>query len=150
MVATRREVLHACRAAGLALGLLGTAALVGFELAPSHGLAIGTTLLGAVGYAVGPIAVSERLSNVPPLGVIALSLTMATELYAPFVAGAWPMVVGWRAGSAVLVLGLVCTALAFVLFFALIAEVDLRVPQWSPTSTQWWRRCCGRCSLARQ
>lgn len=119
---TGRERLDTRRALGLAVGLSGVVALVGLDIDLSDGWAVGAALLAAVGYAIGPIIINRRLSGVPPLGVIAASLGLAALLYVPFAAAAWPTHFGAQASAAVVTLGLVCTALAFLLFFALIAE----------------------------
>ncbi|RDZ26163.1 DMT family transporter [Lysobacter silvisoli] len=123
MAASGRETLDGRRALGLALGLGGVAALVGLHIDLSHGWAVAAALATALGYALGPIVISRSLSAVPPLGVIAASLALATLLYVPFALPLWPAQVGLQAGAAVLTLGVVCTAVAFLLFFALIAEV---------------------------
>jgi len=119
---TGREPLDARRALGLAIGLGGVAALVGMDIDLSNGLAVCAALGTALGYAIGPIVISRYLSDVPPMGVIAASLALATLLYVPFVAPAWPAQFTMDASLSVLALGVVCTAVAFVLFFALIAE----------------------------
>ncbi len=119
---TERERLDARRALGLTVGLGGVVALVGLDIDLSDGWAVGAALLAALGYAIGPIIINRRLSGVPPLGVIAASLALAALLYVPFAAAAWPAHFGVQASAAVVTLGLVCTALAFLLFFALIAE----------------------------
>jgi drug/metabolite transporter (DMT)-like permease len=119
---TGREPLDARRALGLAIGLGGVAALVGLDIDLSNGLAVCAALATALGYAIGPIVISRYLSDVPPMGVIAASLALAALLYVPFVASAWPTHFTAEASLSVLALGVVCTALAFVLFFALIAE----------------------------
>jgi drug/metabolite transporter (DMT)-like permease len=78
----------------------------------------------AVCYATGPRIISRRLSDLPALGVIAASLLLAAVGYAPAAITQLPH--AWPSGeviAAVATLGLVCTALAFLLFFALIAEV---------------------------
>ena len=55
---------------------------------------------------------------------MAASLLLATALYAPFVPSLWPAHVPPVAATASVVgLGIICTAIAFLLFFALIAEV---------------------------
>jgi drug/metabolite transporter (DMT)-like permease len=66
-------------------------------------------------------------SDVPTLGVIAVSLTMVTIIYAPFAAFTLPADIAaspsLEAWGSVLFLGFVCSALAFVVFFALIREI---------------------------
>ncbi|KRD75682.1 DMT family transporter [Lysobacter sp. Root983] len=122
MVLSGREVLNGRRSLGLAVGLGGVVALVGLDIDVSNGWAVGAALTTALGYALGPIVISRYLSGVPPLGVIAASLAVAAALYIPFAIPAWPPQVTMKAAGSVLVLGVVCTAIAFLLFFSLIAE----------------------------
>ena len=81
-------------------------------------------LLTALGYAIGPLIANRKLGDAPDLGVIAVCLAAAAVVYAPAAALTWPgampsaQVLAALAGLAV-----VCTAVAFVLFFRLIAEV---------------------------
>ncbi len=109
---------------GLAIGLVGVAVLVGFDLSSSTVEAIAQVLVVAVCYAIGPLIVTRKLSDLPALGAIAASLLLAAIGYAPAAFIQLPH--AWPSGdviAAVLTLGVVCTALAFLLFFALIAEV---------------------------
>jgi drug/metabolite transporter (DMT)-like permease len=108
---------------GLAVGLAGVAVLLGFDV--SAGDAGAAALVGVVvaGYALGPAIVARSFHDVSSLGVVALSLLLCTVGYAPFALRNVPTHVTARVLVAVVVLGVVCTALAFVLFFALIAEV---------------------------
>ena len=116
--------LDARRVAGLFVGLAGVAALVGLDVSFRDLGAVGEVGLVAVGYATGPIIVARRLPNVPAMGVVAASLVLTAVGYAPLALGQLP---GGLPSPAVLlavgVLAVVCTALAFLLFFALIAEV---------------------------
>ena len=112
------------RILGLAVGLVGVAVLVGFDVSSSTFQAIAQVLVVAVCYATGPLIITRRLSDLPALGVIAASLLLAAIGYAPAAVVQLPH--AWPSGdviAAVLTLGVVCTALAFLLFFALIAEV---------------------------
>lgn len=110
--------------AGLCVGLAGVALLVGLDLGAADAGAVAAMGLVVLGYAVGPIVVSRHLADLPSLEVVTVSLGAAALLYAPaaFLAAppAWPSA---RALAAVLVLGVVCTAAAFLVFFELIAEV---------------------------
>jgi drug/metabolite transporter (DMT)-like permease len=112
------------RLVGLAVGFLGVAALVGFNVSVGDLVAAGEVGLVAICYAVGPLIVSRRLSKVPGLGVVAVSLLLPAIVYAPLglthLPGAFPPM---QVLASVALLGVVCTALAFMLFFALIAEV---------------------------
>jgi drug/metabolite transporter (DMT)-like permease len=109
---------------GLLVGIGGVAALVGLDFGQVSVVALVEVALVAVGYAVGPIILARRLGDLPVFGVVAASLIVSAIVYAPFAAARWPD----RTPSAhvlesVVGLAVVCTALAFVLFFALIAEV---------------------------
>jgi drug/metabolite transporter (DMT)-like permease len=114
------------RLVGMLIGLGGVAALVGIDIG-SHGdqlvgaLAI---LFSAFLYAIGPMIVKRRLSDVDPLGPVAASLGVATLLVTPFALADVPDAVpSADTLASVAVLGLVCSALAFLFFFRLIAEI---------------------------
>lgn len=119
-----REPLGVRRLVGLLTGLAGVAALVGFEVSGGDLRAIAAVAVVAVGYAVGPMVLARSLSDLPALGVVAVSLAIAALVYVPFgLAQApdhWPSA---QAVIAVVVLAVICTAVAFLLFFQLIAEV---------------------------
>jgi drug/metabolite transporter (DMT)-like permease len=68
--------------------------------------------------------VKRRLSDVDPLGPVAASVGIAALLVTPFAAVDLPdSVPSADTLASVAVLGLLCSALAFLLFFRLIAEV---------------------------
>jgi drug/metabolite transporter (DMT)-like permease len=124
-----RSAWHPVTILGLVVGFSGVVALVGLDV--FSGL-IGLTpvvmmLIAAVGYAVAPIVANRTPGDVPTLGVIALSLTMVTVIYAPFAAVTLPQdilaVPSSEAWWSVVALGLVCSAAAFVIFFALIRDI---------------------------
>jgi drug/metabolite transporter (DMT)-like permease len=110
-------------AVGLLVGLVGVAAIVGGDLQASNVLALAQMAGVVVCYAVGPFILTRWLTGLPSLGVMAASLSISAIAYAPFAAVAWPSVtpstdVIWS----VIILAVVCTAIAFLLFAALIAE----------------------------
>ncbi|HSP65384.1 MAG TPA: DMT family transporter [Candidatus Deferrimicrobium sp.] len=112
------------RLTGLLVGFVGVAALVGFDLSGGNVGAVGEIAVVTVGYALGPMIIARRLRGVPAVAVVTASLVLTAIAYAP--AGVLqlphhaPKV---QVILAVAGLGVVCTALAFLLFFALIAEV---------------------------
>ncbi|MGZ6299433.1 MAG: EamA family transporter [Candidatus Limnocylindria bacterium] len=80
--------------------------------------------LVVVGYAVGPAILSRYLTGTPSVSVIGISLTLCALAYAPAAIVQWPHAVPSVAVLAsVATLAVVCTAIAFLLFFALIAEI---------------------------
>ena len=77
-----------------------------------------------VGYALGPIIVSQKLSQAPALAVIAMAMVINSVIYAPLAFISRPTEsVPMNVWLSVAVLGAVCTALTFILFFSLVAEV---------------------------
>ena len=124
-LATRqREGFGLHTALGLALGVAGVAAIVGVNLEGAGVVPLVQVGLVAVCYAVGPAILTRQLGGLPSLGVMALSLGLVAAVYAPVALVQWPAAVPSAAAiGSIVVLGLVCTALAFIVFAALIAAV---------------------------
>ena len=119
-----KERFDGRRGLGFAIGLVGLVTLLGFDPAGADPLTIGEMVLVVLGYAVGPMIVARRLQGVPTLAVVAVSLMLAAVGYAPFGLAQLPAELPSPAVLvSVLVLGAVCTALAFLIFFELIAEI---------------------------
>ena len=111
---------------GIALGMLGVAALVGFEVGGSDLIAVAQIAIVVVGYALGPAILSKWVPELPGIGVTAVSLAAAAIVYIPFVAltGAFPTEVpSVPVIVSIVVLAVVCSALAFILLIALIGEI---------------------------
>jgi drug/metabolite transporter (DMT)-like permease len=112
------------RGLGLAMGFLGVGALVGLDVTGSSWLSVAAVGITVLGYSLGPIIVVKRLHGIPSLPVIAAALALNTVIYAPFAWAARPTEsVPTEAWASMVVLGVLCTAIAFVFLFALIAEV---------------------------
>jgi drug/metabolite transporter (DMT)-like permease len=114
------------RLAGMLVGLGGVAALVGIDLGGSSSQLVGAAavLLATVGYAVGPLIVKNKLSGADPLGPVTAALAIAAVMLLPFGIADMPTrTPPFEAVASVVVLGLVCSALAFLFFFRLIAEI---------------------------
>lgn len=121
---TGGEKLGLRRLAGLGIGLSGVAALVGLDLGSGDVPALLQMAVVAIGYAVGPFVLTRYLAGAPGLGVIAGSLTLTALGYLPV--GVAQLPAHWPSPNvigAVLVLAALCTAVAFLVFFALIEEV---------------------------
>jgi drug/metabolite transporter (DMT)-like permease len=119
-----RERLGGRRWLGLLIGIAGVAAIVGLNLGQIDVVALVEIGFVAVGYAVGPIILSRSMTDLPAYGVVAGSLLLTGIVYAPFAAASWPSSMpSAHVVESVLGLAIVCTALAFLVFFALIAEV---------------------------
>lgn len=111
------------RMLGLLLGLTGVAVLVGVDVHGASLAAVGEVGVVALGYATGPLIISRRLSDLPGTPVVAASLLLTAAGYAPWALTHLPHHVTTEVVASVATLAMVCTAVAFLLFFALIAEV---------------------------
>jgi drug/metabolite transporter (DMT)-like permease len=111
------------RLLGLLVGLGGVAALLGLDVRDGDIFAVAEVGLVTAGYAVGALMISRKLSGLPAMGVVAASLSLAAIAYAPLAFTHLPthMPPG-KVIASVVVLGVVCTAIAFLVFFSLIAE----------------------------
>jgi drug/metabolite transporter (DMT)-like permease len=119
-----REHLELGSMTGFVVGLAGVVLIVGLDLRGTDGVALVQMVLVVVGYALAPAILSRYLTGVPSVTVIGVSLALCALGYAPVAALQWPHSVPSLAviGS-VAVLAVVCTAVAFLLFFRLVAEI---------------------------
>jgi drug/metabolite transporter (DMT)-like permease len=109
---------------GLLIGLVGVAAIVGGDYATSDPTALVQIVVVVVGYAVGPAILARRLGGLPTVGVMALSLALCAVVYLPIAAVQLPAVMpSTNVIAAILILAVVCTAAAFLVFAALIDEI---------------------------
>lgn len=111
------------RLIGLGLGIAGVAMLVGLDLGELHAWSLIEVGVVVIGYAVAPAIMARSLSDLPSIPVVSASLLLAAIAYLPYAAIRPPHSLNARELSSIVVLGLVCTALAFVLFFALINDI---------------------------
>jgi drug/metabolite transporter (DMT)-like permease len=118
------ERLSPWRWAGLLIGLGGVAVLAAPDLSGGTAWPITEMLLVAVGYASAPQIAARKLNDVPALTMTTACLGLAALIYAPSAILAWPhRMPSGRVLAALGGLGVVCTALAFIVFLALIREV---------------------------
>jgi drug/metabolite transporter (DMT)-like permease len=111
---------------GIALGMAGVAALVGFAVSGSDLGAFGEVLLVVAGYALGPAILAKWMPDLSGSGVMAVGFTLTAVVYAPVVAAthSWPT--AWPSASVVtsiVLLAVVCSAGAFSVMAALVGEV---------------------------
>jgi drug/metabolite transporter (DMT)-like permease len=122
-----RERLTARAALGLAAGIAGVALLVGLgplRTSPAVAWAIAAGALAALSYAVAAAYMKRRSLDVDAAAAATGSQIGATLILAPFLAPlgpvAWPTPGEW---AAVVALGVLCTGIAYLLYFRLIADV---------------------------
>ncbi|WP_163509168.1 DMT family transporter [Fodinicola acaciae] len=118
------ERLTKTRWTGLLIGLAGVALLAAPDLRVGSMLPVLEVLLVAVGYASAPLIVARKLPDVPSITMNFVCLTGAALVYTPAAIASWPaQLPSFRALAALAGLGVLCTAIALVIFFALIREV---------------------------
>jgi drug/metabolite transporter (DMT)-like permease len=124
-----KSVWHPKTIFGLVLGFSGVVALVGIDSLQGFvdPIWVGAVILASIGYAIAPAVIAHKIGFVPTAGVISLSMVFVGVIYLipaltqlPKEIEAQPAVESW---IALIVLGVVCSALAFVIFFALIKEI---------------------------
>ena len=119
--------LGTSRIVGLVVGFFGVVVLVwdeiSFEL-EGAGLAIPAALLASLLYGVSANFTKKYLSGVDPLAIATGSQIGAALLLLPVAIWFWPeQPVSARAWASVVVMGIACTAIAYILYFRLIANV---------------------------
>jgi drug/metabolite transporter (DMT)-like permease len=119
------ERVGGSRLVGLFVGLTGVVALVGIDVAGRSDELIGAlAVLGAAfGYAVGPMVLKRHLAHLDPRASMGGGLLVAGVVLTPAAAISAPSTVPPASALVALaVLGLFCTAAAFVFYGALVAE----------------------------
>ena len=119
------ERLGTTRLLGLALGLLGVVALLGFGTitGPLGWAGVGCMLLATLGYAIGPLIIQRYLSDLDSIGPIAVSFLIASVLLLIPALMTFPQrMPSVQVLSSIGVLGVVCTALAMLLMFYLVSH----------------------------
>ncbi|HEY2167187.1 MAG TPA: DMT family transporter [Jatrophihabitantaceae bacterium] len=111
------------RAVGLVLGIVGVAMLVGLDVGQLSAGPLLEVLGVVIGYAVAPVILDRKLSDLPSIPVVSAALLLCALAYLPYAVLRPPAHLSGEVVGSVAVLGLVCTATAFVVFFALIASI---------------------------
>jgi drug/metabolite transporter (DMT)-like permease len=117
------ETMTRRRWAGLVVGISGVAALVGLQVGSIDMTAVLEIFIVTIGYATGPLVLSHRLSGAPSMAVVSVSLALTAVVYAPFALTSHPHHISGEVIWSVITLAVVCTAVAFLVFFALIADI---------------------------
>jgi drug/metabolite transporter (DMT)-like permease len=126
------DALTARKLVGVALGIVGVTVLVGWDPITMNwtvALSVGAMLAASLAYALGSVYAKRTFADSPPLAIASGQLTAAAMLMLPLAAVSAPeqspsMIVV----LSVLGLALPSTAVAYMLYFRLIANVG-------PTST---------------
>lgn len=124
-LAGEEERFTPVRVAGMCLGVVGIVALLGLDVEGAQLLPLAAVALVVVGYATAPLIVTRKLPEVSGVAASAIALSVTAVVYAPFAVPQGSEVADASAAAryALVTLGVVCTAVALALFFALIREV---------------------------
>jgi drug/metabolite transporter (DMT)-like permease len=112
--------------AGMLIGLAGVALVVGVESVQSTGQLLGALamLAAAACYGLSGFVVKGRYGHLVSMQTSLVSITVASIVTFPLAIATWPSALpGLRAIVAVAALGVIGTALAFVIFYKLIKEI---------------------------
>jgi drug/metabolite transporter (DMT)-like permease len=103
-----KERLGLVRVAGLAIGFFGVVSILGLDTGhgPQLWAGVACMIVAVAGYAIGPLIVERYLADVDEMGALSAPQAMPAPLSL----------------TSVVVLGIVCTALALLLYFYLINE----------------------------
>jgi drug/metabolite transporter (DMT)-like permease len=119
------ERIGARRAIGLLAGFVGVAVLASGKTAGGsvlHAALAGT--FAAFLYGVGANLIRRQLTGIPAGAVAAATLTCATLLLAPFAVANWPHApVPAESWASAILLGVLCTGAAFLLYYRLIHRI---------------------------
>jgi len=121
-----KSVWHSTRLIGLMVGFLGICLVVGIESLQGkvNAGAILLLLLAAVGYAIAPTLVQYKIPELDGAAVNGLALFMAALVYLPFAIFQWPHHhVRTNSIYSLIALGIFPTAICFVLFFKVLADI---------------------------
>jgi drug/metabolite transporter (DMT)-like permease len=115
------------RLVGLLIGMLGVVVLLGLDVGGDEQKLLGAVLvlLAAAGYAASALLIKRpTIAALPTLGVVTVECVTATIVLLPLAVTRLPSKTpDLEVIASLLVLSLICTALAYLLFFALVAEV---------------------------
>jgi drug/metabolite transporter (DMT)-like permease len=122
-----RDRLPAMRVLGLLIGFAGIVVLVWDKFDFSEGgtgLAVVATLMAPLCYGIAANSTKRYLTGVDALSCATGSMISASLLLLPIAIWTWPsQPVSMEAWTATALLALLCTAMAYVMFFRLIASV---------------------------
>ena len=121
----QNERLHGRGMAGVVIGIVGVAVLLGVDLGGDSGQLLGglAVVLASLGYAVGGFMLKRRYNGYSPIGVVVGTMTASALMTLPISLATWPDSVGLDTVAAIAALGAGGTGIAFVIYYTLNREV---------------------------
>lgn len=119
------EKIGTRRAAALVAGFAGVVVLASSKVAgASIGWAVAAGATASFLYGIGINLVRRHLTGLPPAAVASATLGSAALLTLPFAIATWPQAaIPMKSWVSAALLGILCTGLAFVLYYRLIARI---------------------------
>ena len=117
------EPVTLTRGIGLGIGIAGVVALVGLDFSHLSVRPVVELLLVTICYATGPLIMSTKLTHIHDVAVPAAAFSFVALAYAIPGLSHLPSHVSWSTIGALLVLGIICSAVAFLCFFPLVREI---------------------------
>jgi len=117
---------HRTRILGIALGFIGIAFLVGFESFNDVGniRALIQVLIASVSYAYAVNMITRKAPGASGIAINGIAMSLSALLFAPFALTHLPKTMpSTEAVMATIGLGIICTALAFWVFFLVLDEI---------------------------
>jgi drug/metabolite transporter (DMT)-like permease len=121
-----KTVWHKSRLFGLIVGFIGVIAVVGLESITGNSdlISIAMVLIASMGYAYAINMVNRRIPEVPGLALNTWAMIITSIVFLPFAVVQRPtQMPSVEVVLSVIGLGVLCTALAFTMFFKVIAEI---------------------------
>jgi drug/metabolite transporter (DMT)-like permease len=121
-----KTVWHKSRLLGLIVGFIGVIAVVGLESITGNSdlTSIAMVLIASMGYAYAINMVNRRIPEVPGLALNTWAMIITSIVFLPFAIVQRPtQMPSVEVVLSVIGLGVLCTALAFTMFFKVIAEI---------------------------
>jgi drug/metabolite transporter (DMT)-like permease len=128
LLATRVDAAERARGwslVGVLLGMAGVVLLFGVDLSGSTDTLIGGLMIlgAALSYASAALVVKRKFTGVPSVGVAASTIALSAVAYLPLAAATFPTSLpGLDTVASLIVLGAGGTGIAFLIYYALIAE----------------------------
>jgi len=121
-----KTVWHSTRLFGLVFGFAGLVALVGIESITGNSsiTSISMVLVAAMLYAYAVNMITKKLPGVSGIALNGVAMAITAIFFAPFAYAQWPTsAIPTNAVWSIIGLGVLCTALAFVIFFTVMTDI---------------------------
>jgi drug/metabolite transporter (DMT)-like permease len=107
------------------VGFIGLILVVGIESLSGNSdpLSIAMVIVASIGYAYAVIMITTNLPLVDGIAINGLAMAITTVFWAPVAIAQWPTSISMNSALSLIALGIFSTAIAFILFFKVIAEI---------------------------